>query len=350
MTVRWLFFVILALVIFSGCSIQNQLLKDLNEFEQPLYYVHDSDIQNEKINIAVHSDSIIFEDSLTYRADVTCDKRFFPIFFWKYDYTCKLGKKNFEEDLSSFVYNSFIKESYRSGKYVANPDSFEYNIFKNDYNILIIVKDIVVSGPYQYLGSHDYHLEVAGPAIAKCVMKIILKQQDNVIFENSIESEKETIFLKRRKERSFYDFREKYSIAMTEALSETLKDCIAQIVSYLNSYIDNYEQNLEVVQVISLEDISDCIENTFIDDKLIEVSPEHVIVITNDYEEFEGKIIKIDKKNVSLDFYNTLIIIRNKNIIKILDHMRNDVTEREFARSDFKRINYNSYHEIKEIR
>ncbi|MBT4333513.1 MAG: hypothetical protein HOD64_09575 [Candidatus Cloacimonetes bacterium] len=342
------------IIIFTGCSIQNELIRDFNTFEKSLYYVHDSEFHSDKNNISVVIDSISAIEELPYNANVTVLKKPpIPLLFNIYTYGCELGKINYEEDLRDFLKESYVIEAYRAGNFIVNPDSLQKKKIRNEYDLSISVNELSVIGPYQYSESSNFHWEQAGPAVATCSMDFLLEDEDTILLEDNIISTQTNVFLNQSniiKPKSFYLLREKYTVAMVEALSFTINNCIAELVEKINKYLIENEEHLEIIEVVRLDDFNSFMETTVIEGKTVEVDMEHLIVVLDDYNEVIGKLIKVDKHFVTLEYLNILNVIKRKRILEILDSNRNDIMEQALNRKDFKRVNYNSYFEVKEFK
>lgn len=343
-----------SIIIFSGCSIQNELIRDFNTFEKSLYYVHDSEFQSDKNNVSVVIDSISAVEELPYNANITVLKKPpIPLLINTYTYGCELGKINYEEDLRDFLKESYVIEAYRAGNFIVTPDSSQKKIIMHEYDLSISVKELSVIGHYQYTESSNSRWEQAGPATATCSLDFSLKDEDAVLLKDNITSTQTNVFLNKRniiKPKSFNLLREKYTVAMVEALSVTIKNCIGEIVEKINEYLIENKEQLEIIEVVNLDDFNNFIGTTKIEKKTVEVNKEHLIVVLDDYNEVIGKLIKVDKHYVTLEYLNILNVIKRKRIIEMLDSNRNDVMDQELNRKDFKRVNYNSYFEVKEYK
>ncbi|MCF7918514.1 MAG: hypothetical protein K9N06_01195 [Candidatus Cloacimonetes bacterium] len=353
--------VILLLIVSAfGCSINEQLAANLSKNRQSVKYVFDSEIVTEKKDVAVIIDPVLISDSsMKNVTEVTQQSGYvIPLLlinFWNYEYSCKLGENVIAEDLSHFFYYSLSQESLRSGVFFLNPDE---SFINRRYDLEVTVESLSIEGPYKYKGyafispyAYSYSmLERAGPAVARCKLHLSLKKGDEIVLTKEISSKQKTEFLKNTRTATSVQMQEKYALAMAEALAKAINRSVSEIITTVNEHIMLNETDLTTVKEITANELY-AKQEAEIPAGVIKIPKEKLLAgylyfHLDDGRIIDGKLVDINRKEVYVEKGRTLIVINKEMLVLIEDSNEQDVTERELARSDFYKIDYNAYNQF----
>lgn len=235
---RNIFILLFVVLILASCSARRLLQYKLNRDQYPLGYLHDSPVQKNKIQIAVFPERIELPDTINPTIVVKPDGHFYflkALFKLSCVFTIKLGENSLTPQLESFINNSFIKESERSGIFLVNDSS----VIKK-YNLKLEILEHFVETYYMSnsvsMGTRTY--SSITPALAHLKLKALLYDSDNeLVFSKDYESDRKENFLN-TVSRSERDLNFDLMQNMTEVLSGCVKENIAEMVSDINSYFD----------------------------------------------------------------------------------------------------------------
>ena len=223
----------------SSCFGPKHLQTQLNRNQYPLGYLHDSQKNDEKLDISI-SPRIIDNSDTTYLTSVNKDDGhlLYLVFMYDYDYdyTISLGKNSVKPSLPEFIKQSFIKESERSGIYKISDTTTT-----TSYNVLIEILDYKVFSKYHKNGSafggyQEWHIDVQ-PSKGDLSMRLnIFYIKNNVIFTKEYQSNKTSNFVKSRST-SENEINKNMMQNMTETLAQCIKENISEIVKDINTTI-----------------------------------------------------------------------------------------------------------------
>ena len=167
---------------------------------------------------------------------------------WKNEFIYTLGKASAQEEITSFVREAWLAESYRSGLYL--PDT---NMVA-DLLLEIEIERAYARGPYKADGVCIFALiaysyaewEYAGPGIAYSRFIYRLKKGETVLWEKATESTHSSELLNNQV-KTVQKLREDYTTHLVESLSLTFKDNIEEVVREVNKYIiKDYPETLSI--------------------------------------------------------------------------------------------------------
>lgn len=362
---RYVFpFFIVGLLLLTGCSVQNELQSSFCINKQPLLYVFDSDISPTKTNVSVLIDSVtIAEDTILDSTEVTKEHGFILPFFlfnlWDYKYMCSLGQNALQENIAQFVHKSVIQEGKRSGRFEIESDLDSLQADYSHYSLEVTVDSLTVCGPFQYGGyaiimpyGYAYSMnESAGPGSSRVAISYILKKDGNYVSSNTIHLSTNTAFLKQHSAYDSSKLKKNYAIALTEALSLNVKTTIEKLVEDINEYIMINEPDMRVMREVSSAGIAK--QTTEFTETNSSMEP----TLPDGYCQFNlkngtsvcGITCDITKKDIYAKDGKTLYVIKRKKLASIQNGKKEDITEQELARTEFKHVNYNYFTDIKNM-
>ena len=238
--------VVIGLILFTSCTSTRIIQKNMNSSSYSLSYLRDSKISNEKLDVSVSIDSVMFAALMNDTTKVNKLKGWFiPLVLvniWNSQNECTQGKSMFEEDIPAFLRTSLIEEINRSG-------NFNYDSLANSaYQLEISINEIKTQGPYESKGFFYFALfiygysyaDIAGPAVSNLEVTYKLKKGDTVLKSNSFSSERITEPINKRYTNNKI-LQQDYAISMVEAVSYNFKNVIELIIADLNNYFEEGE-------------------------------------------------------------------------------------------------------------
>ncbi len=239
---KYTLLVSITLLSFS-CTSTKKVYKHLTSTPASLSYIQDSKLVESKLAFHVELDSVYapLENQSIALLDKTKSSTTPLLIYndWKYEFDYKVGYNSYQENLSSFIQESFINESSRSGVFQSKDKQND----NSEYRLSIHLEENYATGPLKVDGMFLYLLvaysisenQMAGPGKAFTKFKYTLKKGNEVVLESSVESESLTEPLQAISTSS-KKLRQDFNTSLVEATSMTIKENISKIVSELNSY------------------------------------------------------------------------------------------------------------------
>lgn len=353
----------IGIILLTGCSSNEELIRNLNYKKQSLKYLHDSTINPEKKNAIILLDTVIVsKKAINKECKVTNVKSLvIPLLFvnyWNYKYQCEIGKSIINENISNYYKKDFLYESERSGIFLTDlPSEDSINVFK----LKVTIDTLNCTGPYEDAGgvfvtpySYSYfYNSVAGPALAKTVMHFNLLKNNKIVLSNEITATSNSEFLNIKKDKNQSKLQLDYATAMVDALSSSMKISIEKMIESINEYLCENEPNLYVVKTIDPKQISTQNSSNEINSGDNNTNP----ILVFGYNRFflkngrfiDGKLCEIRKKEIIVERETTLLKISLDLLDRIENENQKDITKKELSRKDLPRVNYNKYLEFKNV-
>ena len=229
-------------ILATACTSTKTIQKNLNMKSFSMSYLKDSKIADEKKEIGVSVDTVIFEPAIMRDSTQVIKKNgwFIPLLvfnIWKSEANCYQGKSMYSENIPDFIKTSLMEEIDRSGNVSADYSG------KSPYKIEISVDEMKTEGPYLSSGYFYFLLyvygygysDVAGPAISKLTLSYKLKKGNEIVLSNSYEFEKLTEQINKRYT-NLQILQQDYAVSMVEAASLNIKSAVEKIVGDVSAY------------------------------------------------------------------------------------------------------------------
>lgn len=241
--------IILVFTLSVACTSTKNAYKHLTSTPASLSYIQDSRRVELKLPISISLDSIQIPANAQSVAELKKTKSSAtPLLFyndWKYEFLYKIGSNSYQEDLSSFIKQSFINEADRSGVFLSGSNLMD----STDYNLSITVEETYAEGPMTTEGMFIYLIiaynlsenQTAGPGQAISKFSYVLSKGGSLILKGSFQSERLTeplqgVYSTNKK------LRQDFNTSLVEATSFTVQENISKIVDELNAYFKEIEK------------------------------------------------------------------------------------------------------------
>lgn len=238
------------LLLSYACSPTKDIHQGLTRHPASLAYLYDTPPARQQSSLSVGLQSVEVDPLPPTGQLEETKKSVLPLLVynsWKHEFIYNLGQASVQEDMNTFIQNSWIAESHRSGLYPPSTSA------ATDFSLEIAVDSVYARGPYWAEGlfvfafiiwSHS-EWERAGPGIAYSHCTYRLKKGDEVVLEGSTESKQNSEPLTDQA-KTLHKLRNYYTTYLVESLSLTFKDNITQVVTQVNRYLrDNHSETIE---------------------------------------------------------------------------------------------------------
>jgi len=231
MKITWM---AVAVMFLTGCGGAAGLQRTLGDHTGELLYLHDSATAAEKQGGTVKIVSFVIDDILPPETTVKQKSGYFvPLLFfnfWKYQYECRLGYAQIENDYKQFVRESFIEELERSGRFRRVED-------RGDLELEIEISSLSMSAPMLKAGSFIFIVygvgysesTSAGPVDSLVTAKAVVRKKGKELVNREFQGKSRTNVLSGKNVKL-----EDYTTTMIEGLSFALKDLNESIVKEIN--------------------------------------------------------------------------------------------------------------------
>jgi len=229
-------------LVLGSCSGAKMLSKNLSKFDEPLYYLHDTQIKDcdKSTSLAIGSLSGELLDSSTTAKKLK--NIILPFLFVNYlenNYTVQLGQNSLTQDYKLFFASSFMDESERTGcyRFIRQSNHPTYVLELNfDTCLTTSVFQQKTTVIFMVIAYSTLYQEVASPAQTSLGVTAQLKRDGNVVFEKKYSIKQTQPYTDKG-----MNVRSDCVTNMVESLALGTKECIEQIIQDVNRVIGSDE-------------------------------------------------------------------------------------------------------------
>ena len=225
---------VMAAMVLTGCAGTRGLQLTLEGRTGELLYLHDSETVDDKQKGTVKIVSFVVDDVLP--PDTTVRKKsgfLVPLLFvnfWKYEYECRLGSSQIENDYKEFARQSFIEELERSGTYRQAEDYGDLEVEVGLRSLTMSAPMVKVGDIFFVLYAYGYNEStLAGPVESVVTADVVIRRDGHELVNRRFQGSSRTNTLKG----NFMSVAD-YTATMIEGFSLALKDLNEHLVQEIN--------------------------------------------------------------------------------------------------------------------